>query len=245
MTHQDVVNGGIVDLYVARALAPDTAAEFEEHFFECDACFEAVHAADAMRAGVRHLSAAGELPLEVRAAIATTTRAAMPRWIPYAAAAAVAGIAIWLPYSRALQLERRLAESEQRATSLASELEQARSVPPPVVIEEADAEANIPVAVLQSTRSSDAPVPVTIPAGAMRFLLWIDGAAAQDRDLEVVLVAADGTAVARAAGVRPNSDGALVISFATRLVRDGVYTVQQRVHGRVAAAHSIRISRRN
>ena len=56
MTHEQVRDGDIIEQYVRRKLSPLDRQAFEEHYFECDDCFEQVQVTARFVAGVREAS---------------------------------------------------------------------------------------------------------------------------------------------------------------------------------------------
>lgn len=242
MTHEDVINGDVVDRYVRRALPAAEAEAFEAHYFECDECFASVQAADGLRSGVRHLAAAGELadaPASPRVTAMAPRRAAMV-WVPFAAAAGLAGIVAWMQHSRAEELAARLAEVNTRTAVLETTLADARGRLEALAAADPVAEGNVPLAILQTTRGPGEVQTLTVPGGALRFVLWVNAGVPR---ADIVLRSADGKEVARASGVNRNAEGALVAAFSTQLVRDGEYLVQQEADGRVIASNPLRIAR--
>jgi hypothetical protein len=61
MTHQEIQDREIIERYVRRRLAPDERRAFQEHYFECDECFERVQTAARFVAAVRQASRKGLL----------------------------------------------------------------------------------------------------------------------------------------------------------------------------------------
>jgi hypothetical protein len=42
MTHDEVEQREIVELYVRKRLSPEDRGAFQEHFFACDSCFDQI-----------------------------------------------------------------------------------------------------------------------------------------------------------------------------------------------------------
>ena len=59
MTHQDIELNEVIERYVLNKLSPDERRAFQEHFFECDECFEQAKVSTRFIAGVRAESASG------------------------------------------------------------------------------------------------------------------------------------------------------------------------------------------
>lgn len=90
MDHKTIDAENIAERYVTGRLAPETAADFEEHYLDCPACCGRVEAAERLERGLRRLAedAAAGAPLP-----APRTRwAPSPRWGLAAAAMLVVAI---------------------------------------------------------------------------------------------------------------------------------------------------------
>lgn len=64
MTHQQIHDNDVIEQYVLEKLPPDARQAFQEHYFECDECFEHTTAAARFIAGVRAESRSGVLAPE-------------------------------------------------------------------------------------------------------------------------------------------------------------------------------------
>jgi hypothetical protein len=61
MTHNQIRDGEVIERYVLHKLPPAERQAFQEHFFECDECFEETNVAARFIAGVREASRSGLL----------------------------------------------------------------------------------------------------------------------------------------------------------------------------------------
>src|SRR5687767_3357440 len=61
MTHQQIQDNEVIEQYVLQKLSPAERQAFQEHYFECDECFEQVNTATRFIAGVRESAKAGGL----------------------------------------------------------------------------------------------------------------------------------------------------------------------------------------
>jgi hypothetical protein len=61
MTHQEIQDREIIERYARRQLAPDERRAFQEHYFECDQCFERAQVEARFIAAVRQASRKGLL----------------------------------------------------------------------------------------------------------------------------------------------------------------------------------------
>src|SRR5687767_12718903 len=64
MTHQQIQDSDMIEQYVLEKLSPDARRAFQEHYFECDECFEHTTAAARFIAAVRAESRSGVLAAE-------------------------------------------------------------------------------------------------------------------------------------------------------------------------------------
>ena len=67
MTHQEIEKNEVIERYVRHQLSPDERRAFQEHYFACEECFEAVQATARFIAGVREASRKGALATEADA----------------------------------------------------------------------------------------------------------------------------------------------------------------------------------
>lgn len=61
MTHQQIQDNEVIEQYVRQKLSPADRQAFQEHYFECDECFEQANIAARFIAGVREASKSGAL----------------------------------------------------------------------------------------------------------------------------------------------------------------------------------------
>lgn len=242
MTHKDVLDRDVLDRYVADRLTPDERAAFEEHFFECDACFEAVHAEDALRRGVRHLASTGTLDTASGPpAVVASRRPAAIQWLPVAAVTLLAVAGGWMLQSRLTDVRRQLEDAKRTSAVLEREVVDARGA----AFLARGAEPNVPLAILQTTRSADR-VALAIPREAARAIIWIDdppGAATASVDL--VLASQDGRVHANVRGLRRNPYGAIVAGVPAAGLTSGAYvvTVKTEASADPIATYALEITR--
>ncbi len=72
MTHQQIQDNDVIEQYVLQRLSPAERQAFQEHYFECDECFEQTKVAARFIAGVREASKSGALAPD-RAKTATSS----------------------------------------------------------------------------------------------------------------------------------------------------------------------------
>jgi hypothetical protein len=235
MTHEQVEQQDIVERYARDRLAPDERLAFEEHFFECDACFVEVQRADELASAVRDLAQRGVL------AASPPKRAAWRpvgpwRWSASLAAASLAvatgTAALWLEARRALERERATSadlDQRTRAASAALGAERDRRAAVERQMAQLSApEPDVAVAVLQSTRGPDDAIPtLRLTADSARFILWIP-LAPEPRfaSFRVRVSRADGGSILTVNGLHRNESGAIVASLPAAQFSAGPHVVQ-------------------
>src|SRR5688572_9682263 len=75
--HKEIEDHDVIELYVRNKLSAEDRRVFQEHFFECDQCFEQAQVAARFIAGVREASSSGAL-----AAGQTERLPSRSRWLP-------------------------------------------------------------------------------------------------------------------------------------------------------------------
>lgn len=253
MTHQDVLDRDIVGEYVAGRLPADARAAFEKHFFGCDECFAALQATEHLRAGVRQLAATGELQVDASNVIPIGARVPASRtpvlpWLLAAAAVVFAVAGVWLTQSRLTGIREELRTAETRSADLERALAEARSRRPvPESRATASPEANVPLAILQTTRqASGRRLTLVIPTAAVHFIVWLeDMPETLPPPVELTLSAEDRRLINRVTGLHRNDEGAIVASFPTDSLAAGVYELRLTAGdtSRVIARYRLNITR--
>ena len=183
MLHSQIENEDIVERYVRNRLAPDQRHAFEEHFLGCEGCFEKLQTTERFLAGIRDAAERGLLDDQSKDAFAGRP-GTMFKWAFSAvtcAALLLAALTGWtylseLPKLRG-ELERTAARlrAEQRSRA---ELEQ-RTVPAE------QAEANVPLVMLQASRAGEEPAAVLLRPGDRRLVLWIETGPSRYREFRL------------------------------------------------------------
>jgi anti-sigma factor RsiW len=117
--HKQIKDNDIIELYVLNKLSAEERLAFQQHFFECDQCFEQAQIAARFVAGVRDASKAGLLT-------ASSTESAKSRgsswWVgwlkPVFALTAIASLAlaialVWLVFNQIPRLRQELVRERQ------------------------------------------------------------------------------------------------------------------------------------
>ena len=128
MTHEQIKDSEVIERYVLHKLPPAERRAFQEHFFECDECFQQTNIAARFIAGVRDASrsgvlAANRVPSNEAGALASRLRLLRPMLAFSFAASLLFAVALaWLWFSQVPGLRREIAserearqESEQEA----------------------------------------------------------------------------------------------------------------------------------
>ena len=180
MLHTQIENEEVVERYVRRQLAPKERQAFEEHFFACEECFEKVQTMERFRAGIRDAAERGLLAEQSQAVVAGAPRT----WLKWALAATscvavvFAAMAGWIYLVQTPKLRGELdrtAAQLQDERRVRAELEQR-----PVPVEQA--EANVPLVMLQASRAAEEPPTVLLPPVAKRVVLWIETSPSRYRE---------------------------------------------------------------
>jgi Putative zinc-finger len=224
MTHGQIEDEDIIERYARDQLPPEQRQAFEEHFFACGECFEKLQAVERFIAGVRDAAERGLLrsPAGKKAPLP-----ARPAWLPaalvvsFCAAILFAVLAGWLYFFRVPQLNREL--SQQAAQQRAQKQEQAALEQRPGAPQ---AEADVPLVMLQSTRGLEAPPnEVLLPSEAPRLILWIEVPAARYRSFRLRVFTAGNREVATLDRLHRNRYGALAASLPADRLPPGEFRI--------------------
>ncbi len=201
-----------------RRLPAEDCAAFEEHYFQCDQCFEEVREMEKFVTGMRQAGRTGLLDPKPQPG-----RWFMPAFA-FAAAASVllaAGLSflvfVRLPEREASlqQALRDAAESRRHAAEL--ELRAAADAP----------EANVPVVILAASRTADSPNPLILGPQSRSAVLWIDvPPQPAGTQFELTISAPDGHFTKSIQGLERNANGALAASLPVKELADGAYQVR-------------------
>jgi hypothetical protein len=226
MMHPKIEDEEIIERYVRNQLTDEERQAFEEHFFGCNDCFEKLQVAERFVAGVRDAARRGTLAGEVEGR--------SPRWtwsgwlapafgVSACAALLLAAFSGWMYFSQMPKMRQRLDQSavelraQQRARA-ALELQIASSI---------QAEANVPLVMLQSTRDVQAPPnEVSVPSGAKHLVLWVEVPAGKSNRYRLQVDTADNRPVETLDNLQRNSYGALAVSLPVETLQPGDYRIR-------------------
>ena len=221
MLHPQIENEEIVDRYVRNQLAPAEQQAFEEHFFGCDDCFEKLQTAERFAAGMRDAAARGLLEIP-------TQSPAMARaswlWWAFAATACVAlifaALGGWAYFGQIPRLRSELRQAtkssetgqqKQAATSQASPLELA--------------EANVPLVMLQATRSAGEAASVVLKTGDRRLVLWIEPGPSRYREFRLEVYSPNDELLTSVDHLKQGPYGGLAVSLAAEQLPSGEFRI--------------------
>jgi hypothetical protein len=226
MMHPRIEDEEIIERYVRNQLAEEERKAFEEHFFGCDDCFDKLQIAERFVAGVRDAASRGLLAGEVEGA---SRESSWRGWLVPAfgvsacAALMLAAFSGWLYFSQMPKLREQVSQSAedlrtQQAARAALEHQIASSI---------QAEANLPLVMLQATRDVQAaPNEVSIPSGAKHLVLWVEVPAGKSNSFRLQVDTADNRLVETLDNLQRNSYGALAVSLPVEALQPGDYRIK-------------------
>ena len=223
MMHPQIDDEEIIERYARNQLGPEEKRAFEEHFFSCDECFEKVSATERFVAGVRDAAQRGLLAEQPKGEVGPGSWQLSSWWVPafagsFAVVFVLAAIAGWQYF---VEIPRVRSQLSQTAAELSAE-RRARATLEQQLEQDARAEGNVPLVMLQATRDVQAPATEAIlPAGAGQLVLWIDVASGRYRSYHLEVYDAAGKSVETLQRLSPNSYGALAASLAAQRLQPG------------------------
>lgn len=226
MMHEQIEDQEIIERYARNQLKPEERKAFEEHYFSCDECFDKLQAAERLIAGVRDAARRGVLPKSA-AAGAPAWRVA-PMWSPIFGIGVIAALLLaisggswyYVQFSRLRgQLSASnaaLQEQQQARAALEQQLQQARQ-----------AEANLPLVMLQSTRDMQAqPTEAILPPGATHLVLWTEVPAGRFTSYRLEIYGAEEKPIETLTHLTRNAYGALAASISAGRLHPGEFRIK-------------------
>jgi putative zinc finger protein len=226
MVHPQIDNEEIVERYVRNQLTTDERTAFEEHFFGCEACFDKLQTTERFVAGIRDASTRGLLKDEA------ATGASI--WLKWAfattgfAALILAALTAWTVFIQAPKLREELnktASALENERQLRSQLEQKAAQAEQTQF----AEANIPLVMLQTSRSADDTSTVLVQPGARRVVLWIETTPQRYREFRLEILSPDGSVLTSVDHLQRGPYGALAAAIPAEKLPTG--EIQIRLSG--------------
>jgi hypothetical protein len=231
MMHPQIEDEEIIERYVRNQLPETERKAFEEHFFGCDDCFEKLQVAERFVAGVRDAARRGTLSGEVEGRPAGWTWSG---WLAPAfgvsacAALLLAAFSGWMYFSQMPKMRQRL---DQSAAELRAQ-QQARAALEQQIAGSIQAEANLPLVMLQATRDVQAaPNEVSVPPGAKHVVLWVEVPAGKSNRYRLQVDTADHRPVETLDNLQRNSYGAMAVSLPVETLQPGDYRIRLSTQG--------------
>jgi hypothetical protein len=209
MLHSQIEREEFVERYVGDRLTAEERQAFEEHFFACDECFEKLQATERFAVGMRDAAERGRLlaPLQET----------NPRWFGWALPATasialvMAGLLGWAYFG---QMPRLRSELRQTVAQLKNEEQAQARAEQAVPVEQA--EANVPLVMLEASRADEQPPIVTLNRNDNRLILWIEPGPSRYRDYRLEVFSSDNKLVTSVDHLEPGRYGALATSLPTK-----------------------------
>lgn len=220
MLHSKIQNEEIVERYVRNQLVPEERQAFEEHFFGCDECFSKLQSVEAFVAGVRDASVRGLL--DDQRVTATSSIWTWAFACITCAALTFCGILGWKYLHDTVELRTQLARAADQLQGERLERSglEAKSN---VVVEQA--EANVPVVMLQASRSGEAASVIVLQPGARHLVLWIELGPSHYRDFRVDVFSSGNQLVSSLDHLATNRYGAVTASLPTDQLPAGDFRI--------------------
>lgn len=257
MDHAYIEENGLVERYHQGLLPPDEEARFEEHFVTCAPCMEQLELARGFQRGIKTLSAITAEDA-VRAVVVQTglfawlaRRGRLAQWgLALAVLLLAAGLpSAWIAAQGRIErlaaaqrieeerqtaedLERRLAETEQRRNEERRDLEarlaqaQKPSVPPSVTVLDRPL-ANLAVVLLTAVRGEGEPATIDLSTTGDLLALAVDaGADPRFTSYRATMTRTGGGTVYRQEGLETNALETLLLTFPKSFFQPGDYRLR-------------------
>ena len=226
MIHPQIEDEEIIERYVRNQLAEEERKAFEEHFFGCEECFEKLQATERFIAGIRDASSRGLLGSRqpADAASARTWGVWMFPALTASSCTAVA-LAIAVAWTFFFQIPRLRRQLDQTSAEMNTQREAIAALQGQIATS-TQAEANVPLVMLQATRDAQAqPNEAVLPTGATQLVLWVEVPAGKIRSFRLQVETADHRPVVTLGHLQRNSYGALAASLPTEQLQPGDFRI--------------------
>jgi hypothetical protein len=252
--HKEIEENDVIERYVLNRLSADERRAFQEHFFECEQCFEQAQASSHFIAGVRTAAKTGVLTRELTPAGRAFSSPFGPALAFSLAASLLLAIALgWLWFGQVPDLRQEIARLREERVDLEKasqahredaqtqiedlrsrlETEQARLEEKPSksaaqASTPAGPQANTPIVTLESSRDSTAGENrIVVPPDANNVVLWITVEPGSRFDSFTVRVETkDRRLIETMAGAKPNQYGALSVGVPANRFQPGQYVIK-------------------
>lgn len=226
MMHQDIEDQEIVERYVRNQLSPEERRAFEEHFFGCEECFEKLQVMERFIAGIDDAGNRGLLD-STRSTEPSPVRSWGFWMFPALASSSCAAILLaivtgWTLFSEMPKLRNQL----NQASADVSAQRRAIGDLQKQIASAGQAEANVPLVMLQATRDAQASLnEVLLPAGVGRLVLWVEVPTGKFRSFRLQVEAEDRHPVVTLDHLQRNSYGALAASLPAEQLQPGEFRI--------------------
>jgi len=228
MMHPEIEDQEIIERYVRNQLAPQERQDFEEHFFDCEECFEKVQATERFGAGIRDAASRGLLE-DRRSADYLRAPSFWSTWMfPTVAASSCAALAlaVFAAWTLFFQMPRIRKQLNQSAADLTAQREAMAALQKQMAYS-AQAETNVPLVMLQATRDAEAPPnDAVLSPDAKHLTLWIELPSSTSSAFRLEIATADRQLIQTLQNLKRNAYGALVVSLPAEMLQSGIYTVR-------------------
>jgi Putative zinc-finger len=220
MMHSDVEKTETVERYIRNQLAPADRQAFEEHFLGCDECFEQLQAAERFAAGMHHAAERGLL--DVRSQF----QAMNFGWFAWAFGAMVcialvmAGLAGWAYFGQLPRLRNQL---RQAAAQLKADQQSRTLTEQALPVEQA--EANVPLVILQASRAREEAASVTLKPDDKQLVLWIEPGPTRYHDFRLDVFSSDNHLITSVNHLRLSRYGALAAALPAQQLPTGDFRI--------------------
>ncbi|HEY6945581.1 MAG TPA: hypothetical protein VI431_10620 [Candidatus Acidoferrum sp.] len=228
MMHPEIEDQEIIERYVRNQLAPQERQAFEEHFFDCQECFEKVQATERFVAGIRDAASRGMLE-DHRSADYVRVPALWRGWMFPALAAsscAAVALAVFAAWTLFFQMPK-LRQQVNQASADANSQRQAIAALEKQIASATQIEPNVPLVMLQATRDAQASVSeAVLPPGAQHLVLWMDVASGRYRTYRLEIYRTDDKPVETLKQLARNSYGALAVGLPAERLQPGEFRIK-------------------
>lgn len=226
MMHQQIEDDEVIERYVRNQLGAEERKAFEEHYFSCEDCFEKVQSMERFVAGIR--DAAGRGLLRENAPSEAPAWRFAPFWTPLLGACTLGLLLVVIAGGSWYYLQLKSVRGDLRASTTELQRErQARAALAQQLALTSQAEPNVPLVMLQSTRDVQAqPAETILPAGAAHLVLWMDVPASHFNSYRLELYGADETPVEKLEHLSRNAYGALAASIPANQLQSGEFRIK-------------------
>jgi hypothetical protein len=218
MVHPEIEKAETIERYIQNQLTLAERQEFEEHFLTCDDCFEKLQTAERFAVGMRDAAERGLLDARPQ------LQGVNPGWFVWAFAASActalifAGLAGWVYFGQVPHLQRELRQT-------AAKLEKQSQSQTEQAVRTEEAEANVPLVMLQASRAEGEVPNLILKPNDNRLVLWIEPGPSRYRDFRLEIFSSDNKLVTSVDHLMLGRYGALAASLPTKQLPSGDFRI--------------------